>query len=114
MAITITNPGSSADVPGVSGNIKYVIKDITFDDSYPTGGEGLSATQLGLEEVYIVLISQKSDGYVVQYDYSNEKLEIYEAGADGAALDEVANTTDLSGSHFVFLASGIGRMKSDI
>jgi|TARA_Y100000114_G_C11705298_1_gene300606 hypothetical protein len=106
MAITITNPGSSADVPGVSGNIKYVIKDITFDDSYPTGGEGLSATQLGLEEVYIVLISQKSDGYVVQYDYSNEKLEIYEAGADGAALDELGNTADASGIAIRLIAYG--------
>lgn len=106
MAITITNPGSSADVPGVSGNIKYVIKDITFDDSYPTGGEGLSATQLGLEEVYIVLISQKSDGYVVQYDYSNEKLEIYEAGADGAALDELGDTADASGIGIRLIAYG--------
>tara|TARA_R100001015_G_C4620714_1_gene177729 strand:- start:1544 stop:1867 length:324 start_codon:yes stop_codon:yes gene_type:complete len=106
MAITITNPGSSADVPGVQGNIKYVIKDITFDDSYPTGGEGLSATQLGLEEVYIVLISQKSDGYVVQYDYSNEKLEIYEAGADGAALDELGNTADASGIAIRLIAYG--------
>ena len=106
MAITITNPGSSADVPGVSGNIKYVIKDITFDDSYPTGGEGLSATQLGLEEVYIVLISQKSDGYVVQYDYTNEKLEIYEAGADGAALDELGNTADASGIAIRLIAYG--------
>ena len=106
MAITITNPGSSADVPGVSGNIKDVIKDITFDDSYPTGGEGLSATQLGLEEVYIVLISQKSDGYGVQYDYSNEKLEIYEAGADGAALDELGNTADASGIAIRLIAYG--------
>ena len=106
MAITITNPGSSSPGVGVPGNVKYVIKDITFDDSYPTGGEGLSATQLGLEEVYIVLISQKSDGYVVQYDYSNEKLEIYEAGADGAALDELGNTADASGIAIRLIAYG--------
>ena len=49
MALTITNPGSSSDVTGVPGNIKYVIKDITFDDSYPTGGESFTATQMGLE-----------------------------------------------------------------
>ena len=106
MAITITQPGSSSPVVGVPGNVKYVIKDITFDDSYPTGGEGLSATQLGLEEVYIVLISQKSDGYVVQYDYTNEKLEIYEAGADGAALDELGDTADASGIGIRLIAYG--------
>ena len=106
MALTITNPGSSSDVTGVPGNIKYVIKDITFDDSYPTGGESYTATQMGLEELYIVLISQKSDGYVVQYDYTNEKFEIYEAGADGAALDELGNTADASGIAIRIIAYG--------
>ena len=106
MALTITNPGSSSDVTGVPGNIKYVIKDITFDDSYPTGGESFTATQMGLEELYIVLISQKSDGYVVQYDYTNEKLEIYEASADGAALDELGNAADASGIAIRIIAYG--------
>tara|TARA_R100001460_G_scaffold43303_1_gene79592 strand:+ start:106 stop:432 length:327 start_codon:yes stop_codon:yes gene_type:complete len=106
MALTITKPGSAPDVTGVPGNIKYVIKDITFDDSYPTGGESLTATQLGFEELYIILISQKSDGFVVQYDYTNEKLEIYEAGADGAALDELGDTGDASGIGIRVIAYG--------
>tara|TARA_R100000084_G_scaffold105454_1_gene62892 strand:- start:92 stop:415 length:324 start_codon:yes stop_codon:yes gene_type:complete len=97
MALTITNPGTSRDVQGVMGDIRYTIKDITFDDSYPSNGEAITAADFGLEEIFIVLISQKSDGYVTQFDYSNSKFEIYEAGADGAALDELGNTADASG-----------------
>jgi len=43
---------------------------------------------------------------VAQYDYSGEKLAIYEAGADAAALDEVASTTDLSALYVRILAFG--------
>jgi hypothetical protein len=97
MALTITNPGTSRDVQGVMGDIRYTIKDITFDDSYPTGGESCTAANFGLSEIFLVLISQKSDGYVAQYDYTNTKFEIYEAGADAAALDELGDTADASG-----------------
>ena len=43
---------------------------------------------------------------MVQYDYTNEKLEIYEAGADGAALDELGNTADASGIAIRLIAYG--------
>ena len=38
----------------------------------------------------------ENSGYVPQYDYTNSKIALYEAGADGAILDEVGNTTDVS------------------
>ena len=43
---------------------------------------------------------------MVQYDYTNEKFEIYEAGADGAALDELGNTADASGIAIRIIAYG--------
>ena len=55
----------------------------------------------------MVVCDTESSGYVAQYDYSNEKIEIYEAGADAAALDEVANTTDLSAVYVRVLAYGL-------
>ena len=85
MALTITTPGNASDVSGVPGNNKYVIKRIQFDSSYPTNGESLTATDLGLESIHIVIIDTESSGYLAQYDYTNSKVEVYEAGADAAA-----------------------------
>ena len=48
MALTIATPGNASDMVGVPGNNKYVIKTCTFDSSYATGGEALTATTLGL------------------------------------------------------------------
>ena len=106
MALTIATPGNASDMVGVPGNNKYVIKTATFDSSYATGGEALTATTLGLESLHIVLLSIENSGYVAQYDYTNSKIALYEAGADGAILDEVGNTTDVSAVVVRVLAFG--------
>ena len=107
MALTITTPGNAMDVVGVPGNNKYVIKRIQFDSSYATGGEALTATTLGFENLHIMLCSSEDNGYIAHYDYSGEKLALYEAGADAAALDEVANTTNVSAVYVRILAFGM-------
>ena len=96
MALTLTVPGNASDVAGVPGNNKYVIKTATFDASYDTGGEELTATTLSVE----------NSGYVAQYDYTNSKIVLYEAGADAAILDEVADTTNVSAVVVRVLAFG--------
>jgi len=106
MALAITVPGNASDMVGVPGNNKYVIKRVQFDSSYVTNGESLTATQLGLESLHIMFISMENSGYVAQYDYANEKVLLYEAGADGAILDEVGNTTDVSAVYVRILAYG--------
>ena len=106
MALTVSTPGNASDVVGVPGNNKYVIKTCTFDSSYATGGEALTATTLGLESLHILLLSIENSGYVAQYDYTNSKIALYEAGADGAILDEVGNTTDVSAVVVRVLAFG--------
>ena len=81
----------------VFGNKRVRVVDVDFDSSYPTGGESLTAADLGLSVVDIVIPSPKS-GYVFEYDYTNSKLKAYwadyDAGADGALI-EVGNGTDL-------------------
>ena len=106
MALTLTVPGNASDVAGVPGNNKYVIKTATFDASYATGGEELTATTLGFESLHIVLLSVENSGYVAQYDYTNSKIALYEAGADAAILDEVADTTNVSAVVVRVLAFG--------
>lgn len=106
MALTITVPGNASDMTGVPGNNKYVIKTCTFDSSYATGGEALTAATLGLESIHFVALSMENSGYVPQYDYTNAKIALYEAGADGAILDEVASATDVSAVKVRVLAFG--------
>ena len=106
MALTITTPGNASDVAGVPGNNKYVIKRIQFDSSYASGGEALTATTLGLESMHMIIIEAEDSGYVAQYDWSGEKVALYEAGADAAALDEVADTTNVSAVYARVLAFG--------
>ena len=106
MALTITSPGNASDVAGVPGNNKYVIKRIQFDSSYATGGEALTATTLGLESLHMIIIEVEDAGYVAQYDYAGAKVALYEAGGDDAALDEVANTTNVSAVYARGLAFG--------
>lgn len=69
---------------------------VTLDSSYPTGGEAVDFTAGGefsaIDTVQVE--STSANGYVPQWDGSN--ILMYEAGADAAALDEVAATTDLS------------------
>jgi hypothetical protein len=110
MAISV----SEKVVFATAGRQTLVMGKITMDSSYPTNGEAVTAADFGFKRLNHVLCGASETGYVFAFDDSASKIKAFEAGADGAALDEVANTTDLSASHFVFLASGIGRMKSDI
>ena len=86
MAFAITVPGNAPTEVGVPGNNKYVIKTCTFTGSYAAGA--LTATQLGLEQIHMLIAQCESNGLVAQYDYTNATLDLYEAGADGAPLDE--------------------------
>jgi hypothetical protein len=86
---------------------KMVLTYITFDSSYPTGGEALTTAQLGLEEV-LAVIFPCSAGYSFAYDETNQKVLAYwvDTTTDGAALAQVENTTNLSAVSVWALAFG--------
>lgn len=78
---------------------KYTTGTITFDSSYPTGGEPLVPTDVGLSSKVEFISVSPADGYIFEYDYSNEKVIAYEPTSDATApavAKEVANTDDLS------------------
>ncbi len=63
-----------------------------MDNAIPSGGEAVAfATALGWYSLTAVLSLQMSSasGYVPQWD--GTKILLYEAGADGAVLDEVTS-----------------------
>lgn len=61
---------------GKFGNGFVVVADVTFDDSYPTGGEALTAQQFGLTVLDFVLPSPAS-GYLFEFDHANKKLKAF-------------------------------------
>lgn len=76
--------------------------------TYVTGGEAVTAANFGLSRLdYLVLGGGSEEGYVFSYDPSAGKVLAFEAGADGAALDEVGTDTDLSGSSVDCIAVGL-------
>lgn len=94
------------------GNLRGVKVDITFDASYPTGGEALTPGDLGLGRVEQLISDQgglgTDDGRVVQYDRDNELLIAFQSAGAAAAMAEVTNATDLSDLTVRVTALGIG------
>lgn len=81
----------------VMGDQRVTIADITFSDSYPTGGEAINPQLLGLDVVNFVW-APPTDGYLLEYDYAGNKLLALYPTADDTApavAEEVANQTDL-------------------
>jgi hypothetical protein len=83
---------------------------ITFDTSYPTGGEAIVAADLKfttLDDIWVFPAedSVSGDGYVPVWNGTN--LLLYESGTTGAGLDEVPDTEDKSGVVCRFMALGL-------
>ena len=106
MALTTT-----LDSPPVefSGQNRVVRGTLTFDSSYPTGGEAVSLTELGLS-LLTDLDLDGDDGYVLRWDRSQTSPKILaywvDTSVDGAALAEVTAATDLSAVITRFRATG--------
>ena len=91
MALTVEQLGRT----NVTGNRLSVALKITPDSSWLAAGESLDLTEY-VANIDTAHCETSSTGYVFTYDRANKKLLAYEAGADGAALDAVADSTDIS------------------
>lgn len=75
------------------------VHKVTFDSSYPTGGEALTAADLDWSDAATnLVVLPLAGGYTLEYDATNAKLLAYwvDTTVDGAKMSEVANTTNLS------------------
>lgn len=98
---------------GADGVTRVV--DVLLDNSYPTGGYALTAKQLGFGTngvVYAVLGAfSKTAGWLVAWDYTNSKLQVFDSsGSASAASHEAASTTDVSAvtARLVVIGQGQG------
>lgn len=108
----ITDPKKAGGSPTYLDHISRTGK-LAFDNSYPTGGEPLSASMLQLAEVFFVDVPPNA-GLVFQYDYTNSKLMVFQGDNNNAAdgpLVEIANAVDLSARNAVHFEV-IGRVAS--
>jgi hypothetical protein len=75
----------------VYGDKRVITADVTFDNSYVTGGEPVTPSALGLGSILHCNGGSKA-GNLIQYDPANVKLLAY-VSSTGV---QVANAVDLS------------------
>lgn len=80
----------------VEGNKRVGVADVTFDNSYPTGGEAVTPSQFGLTNATYGICNVKTVGGTVNvanvyYDRANKKLLVFDE-----TPAEAANAADLS------------------
>lgn len=90
----------------VFGSRRVTVTDVTLDSSYPTGGEAITAAQLGLNTVLFAICNVKAVGGTVNvanayYDSANAKIKVYDE-----TPAEAANAADLSSLVVRVLAFG--------
>ena len=99
MALTLTKIAAFT-----SGNKRHRVYDVTFDSSYPTGGESLTASDVNLRKIEQLIVHGPATatrggttGVLATYDYTNSKLQAFWGNAGTASvLPEVTGTTDIA------------------
>jgi hypothetical protein len=100
---------------GAFGDLFSRIVDVTLDSSYPAGGYPLASKDLGFGQNGVVFFVDgsgysKTGGWAAGWDYTNGKLQIFDAsGAANAAGHEVIATTVLTGVVVRLLCLGKGQ-----
>lgn len=85
---------------GITPTGQAILADVTFDSSYPAGGEPYTAAMFGLSSVDFVHCEtargSATTAYACRADHANSKLQLYNSnGAAPAALLETS-TVDQS------------------
>lgn len=86
----------------VFGDRRVRFFTVTWDSSYATGGESLTAGDVGLSRIDFVMAEPAAAAagtaaHVVKYDYTNSKLQAFETGAAvDSPLKEATAAADLS------------------
>jgi len=97
------------------GNRWMIVGTLDLDTSYRNGGESVTAANLGLTAIDYIHFEADADGYLLEYDYSAEKVIAYavqdsiHAALYGAFVDIApdTNAVDLSGvTDIKFMAIG--------
>lgn len=70
--------------------------EVTFDASYPTGGELFDPLPvIGKGKTIVAVLPVVVGGRIVQWDRANGKLQVFEDAGSAGPLREVPDATDL-------------------
>jgi hypothetical protein len=97
------------------GDIKFLTGKISFDNSYPTGGEALDLSA-HFDTLLGVMIENKA-GYSFEYDYTNKKVKAFvpvgviaDAGvsdANNTIMKSAAGTLEVAGTGTAFQQAAV-------
>src|SRR3990172_4286733 len=97
MALTFTRRGPTPYT--IVGDERRTVTDVTFDTSYPTGGEAVTAAELGLHKIHTgTCCDLTATGAAVNvasatFDHATSKILLYdETPAQVASTADVATT----------------------
>lgn len=83
----------------VGGGYVETLAEVTFDSSYPTGGEAVTANQFKLGTIlHMDCQVAPATGVVASFDRANLKIKLFwvDTTVDGAELAEVTASDDQS------------------
>ena len=87
----------------VAGDKRFHIAEVTFDSSYPTGGEQVTAADFGLKNLdYAFVTSPKASGHSFYYDQDTRKILGYTSSGT-----EISSGTSISTNKVQVLAIGV-------
>jgi hypothetical protein len=95
MALTINK--LREDIPAF-GAVKFVPVTITFDSSYPTGGEAIAASDFGLDKIHFVAVNAFTNVATkgVTWLSSTSKLKVWVEDSISGISAEAAGSSDQS------------------
>jgi hypothetical protein len=109
MAVTVSE---TAAVWGASPASKvqknFVVATVTFDSSYPTGGEAISVTDFpSLASIDQVIVGSNDEaGVSCRWDKANSKLKLFDEDNASGIEAEFANAGDASANVVTILVVG--------
>lgn len=97
--MALTYVGRKKDnLHGTQGGFRVWMGTITFDSSYPTGGEAVTAADFGMSAIHTMIISSTDEaGISARWDHANLKIKLFDEDNTSGVEAEFANTGDASG-----------------
>ena len=82
------------DAAGIHGTVRETFYDVTLDSSYPTGGEAISAKDVGLSTIYglevlgssLVAGTAPTSRYTFSWDFKNGKLQAFASATPAGTI----------------------------
>lgn len=99
MALTVTQVVDLSRAEPDGSVVYGGVYDVTFDSSYPTGGEEIAASDLDASATTInsIIINQPvAVNRQIRWDEANSKLEVYAEDGTSGVHAELANASDTS------------------